>query len=344
MSKDKKIPKPPPGIKPDYSRVYNVGTYGPLDEKAVAQVLYAELNPRFSEAAAAIEQSWSYIQQLQGTKDFLRAYGAFREITDIYPMTAKNWHSGERIPLVHAGEIAHDAITIAFQAHYKHAYQNLREILELVTLQVHFYTIMDKSIIGQWGRGEIWTPSLRSMLKQLASHHLYKIANDELSISREISAIYDELGAYVHTRGVPTTHMGLSGSNIATFVIESLERFFTLFYRVSHLSVILLTVFFPAAIIYTHAFEKFGHLAPIWLPRKDHVSAIRAILSDAELQTLENLANLNMRFHKILGKVNALPNLSEDEIHETYDRLESASNQGVEELTQIFKEINKIIE
>ena len=344
MSKDHKLPRPPSGVKIDYERVYGVGTYGPLDEQAIIQVLHAEMTPRFQESHAAIEQSWSYICQTQQAKDFLKAYSAFREITQIYPMTAKNWHSGERIPLIHAEEVANDAVVLAFQAHYKHAYKSLREIFELIVLQVHFYKAQDKSLVGQWGRGEIWTPALKSMLNQLARDPLYKTADDKMGISKSISKVYDELGAYIHTRGVPTISMGLTGSNVTTFTPEALDRFWALFATVSHFCVVFLAVFFPAAIIYVPAFEKFGNLAPIWLPQKDHVNAIRAVLSKIELQVLEDLADQNAWFQQVVAKVDTLPALNETEVHETNKRFELASKQGPERRIQLLKETNKILE
>jgi len=345
MNKQNKLPpNPPSGIKPDYERLYGVGTHGPLDEDIIVEVLHTELTPRFQECHVAIEQSWPYLRQTQEAKDFLKAYSAFREITQIYPMTAKNWHSGERIPLVHAEEVANDAIALAFQAHYKHAYQSLREIFELTVLQVHFYKVQDKSIVGQWGRGEMRTPTLKEMLNQLGQDSLYKIANDKMGISKKIFTVYDDLGAYVHTRGVPTISMGLTGSNIITFTPEALERFLTLFAKVSHLCVIFLAIFFPTAIIYISGFEKFGHLVPIWLPRKDHVNAIRAVLPTTELQLLENLASQNTWFQQILAKVNTLPDLNKAEIHDTYTQLESASKQGPARLIQLLKETNKVLE
>jgi hypothetical protein len=194
------------------------------------------------------------------------------------------------------------------------------------------------------GRGEKRTPTLNSMLNQLSQNSLYQMANSKMDISKRISTLYDDLGAYVHTRGVPTVSMGLTGSNIALFTAEAIDRFFVLFTTMSHLCVVLLAIFFPAAIIHVPAFEKFGHLHPIWLPRKDHVNAIRSSLSETELQALEHLATKNTWFQETVAKVNTFPNLSKAEIHETYRKLELASEQGPERLIQLLKETNRILE
>ena len=344
MNSDQKSRKLPPGIRADYETVYAVGTHGPINEDAIVSILHTELNPQFQGSLAAIEQSWSYIRQDTVSKDFLKAYAAFREVTQIYPLSAENWHSGERIPISHAKEVATDALVLAFQAHYKSAYKSLREIFELIVLQAYFYKEKDKSIIGKWGRGEERTSLLKIMLKQLGQDSLYQAGDKKLNVSNRISKIYDDLGAYVHTRGVPTVTMGLTGSNILVFTPDALDRFLTLFTSVAHLCVMFLAIFFPAAIIHVPAFAKFGHLDPVWLPRKDKVDSIRSILSKKELKALDDLASQNAWFQQLVVKINALPDLSKAEVDETYERLEAASRQGPEQLIRILKEANKVLE
>ena len=344
MSSSDKRSIPPPGISLDYKKVFAVGSHGPIDEKAAAEILSAELNPRFHESGLAIQKSWLHLQKSRGARDFLRAYAAIREVTQVYPTATKNWHSGERIPLRHAEEVATDAVVLAFQAHYKSAYQTLREVIEMVVLQAYFYKAKDKSVVDKWGRGEIKTPGLRNMLKEVKKDALFQAGDEKLDISNNLLRVYDDLGAYVHTRGVPTISMGLVGSNVLTFTPDALDRFFALFTSVSHRCVIFIAIFFPAAIIEVPAFAKFGHFDSIWLPRRDKVNCIRSVLSEAELKVLEDLAGHNAWFQEIIDRVNSLPDLTAAQIEETYERFTILGEQGPEKLIQALKEVNKVLE
>lgn len=219
----------PPGIKTDYERVLTVGTGGTIDEELAAEILSAEITPRFQESDLAVQRSLQYLRESRVSGDFLRTYAGFREAACVYPITSRNRHSGERIPLVHAEEVATDAVVLAFQAHYKSAYQRLREVMEMVLLQVYFSKVRDKSIIGKWGRGEIETPKLKAMLDVITKDVLFQVGDEKLNIAEKLRYTYWDLGAYTHTRGIPTTNMGLVGSNVLAFTPDALDRFFVLF-------------------------------------------------------------------------------------------------------------------
>lgn len=332
---------PPPGIKADYEKVFAVGTHGEIDDKFAAAILSVELAPRFQKSNLAIKRSWNHLQQSEAASDFFKTYAAFREVTQIYPTTSENWHSGERIPLIHAEEIATDAIVLAFQAHYKSAYQTLREVIEMTLMQIYFYKAKDKSIIGKWGRGEIKTPSRKDMLEAAKRDPLFQIGDGKLGISNRLRRIYKNLDAYVHTRGVPTISMGIVGSNILAFTPDALDRFQALFTSACHLCITFIAIFFPAAIIEVPAFAKFGHLDPIWLPRSDEVKCIRSVLPEIDLNVLEDLATSNPWLQTVRAKVNSLPDLTAAEIEKTY---EFVMNSAPEALDDALGQINKLLE
>ncbi len=331
----------PPGIKTDYEKVLAVGTGGLIDEKVAAQILSAEISPRHQESTLAVQSSLQYVLESKTGRDFLKAYAAFREASCVYPSTSRNWHSGERIPLVHAEEVANDAIVLAFQAHYKSAYQRLREVIEMVLLQVYFAKLKDKSVVGKWGRGEIETPPLKTMLGEMAKDAHFQSGDKKLDIAAKLRRTYWDLGAYTHTRGVPTIDMGLVGSNILAFTPDALDRFFVLFELVCRLCITFIAIFFPQAIISVPAFAKFGHLDPVWIRRSDQVKCIRSAPSEADLNMLEGLAKSNSWFETLCAKINSLPDLSAPEVEETYDFV---INAGVDAVVDALKEIDKLLE
>ena len=331
----------PPGIKTDYERVLTVGTGGTIDEKVTAEILLAEITPRFQESDVAVQRSLQYLLESRVGSDFLRTYAAFHEATCIYPITSRNRNSGERIPLVHAEEVATDAVVLAFQAHYKSAYQRLREVIEMVLLQVYFAKVEDKSIIGKWGRQEIKTPAVKTMLGEIAKDALFQSGDVKLDIANKLHHTYGDLGAYTHTRGVPTINMGLMGSNILAFTTDALDRFFVLFASVCRLCVAFIAIFFPQAIIEVPTYAKFGHLDPVWLLRSDKVKCIRSVLSERELNVLEDLAASNAWFQAVRAKVNSLPDLSQAEIEETF---EFVMNSAPEAVVDALNRINELLE
>ena len=335
----------PIGVNIDYQNVFAVGTGGTIDDKTVFDILSAELTQRFQESSSAIEKSWGHLKtDNKINRDFLKVYAAFREAAQTYPITKKNWHSGERGPLIHAEEVANDSVTLAFQAHYKSAYQRLREIIEMTMLQIYFYQVKDKSVVARWGRNEIKTPTMSQMLDLIAKDRLFQIGDHKLGITSNLWGIYDNLGAYVHTRGIPTINMGLVGSNVLTFNSDAFNRFNTLFSSTCHCCIVLISAFFPASIIYVPAFSKVGYLHPKWLPRKEKVECIRSSLTNAELSVLEDIARQNSWFKDISARTTSMPDLTTLEIDETYQRCIALEQNGVEEAIKNIQKINELFE
>ena len=344
MPNDSNRPAPPPGVSPDYRDLFVLGTHGPIDTEVAFRVLREETQHRDARGRAALEQSWAFVHEQENHIPFIRAFCAFREVTQVYPITRHNWHSGERIPLIHAWETASESVVLAFRAHYKSAYQRLREVLELEVLQQFFYTSRDKSIIPAWGRGETRTPPFRTMLKRCAKSSVYAEASDRFGIAEKIAQAYDDLGAYVHTRGIPTTGMGLSASNTLAFSPPALGKFCGFFFGIARLSVLMLGSFFPPAIVALPAFEKFGHRDPAWLPRKDHVDCICSILTEDEHAFLVKLAEKNAWFQRVVAKLNRLPDLTPEEKDRTFEEIQEAVKKSPERAQELFKATNALVE
>ena len=344
MSNNHNKPAPLAGISPDYRDVFALGTHGRIDAEAAFGLLREETTHRDTRGREALEQSWAFVQEQENRTPFIRSFCAFREVTNVYPITRHNWHSGERIPLVHAWETASEAVLLAFRAHYKSSYQRLREVLELVVLQQFFYTSRDKSIIQAWGRGETRTPPFRTMLKKCTESSVYGEANEHLAIADKMAQAYDDLGAYVHTRGVPATGMGLTASNTLAFSAPALGKFCGLFFDIARLSILMLASFFPPAVISLPAFKKLGHMDPAWLPRKDHVDCICSILTEDERSFLVRLAEKNTWFQRVVSKLDRRPDLTREERDRTFEEMQEAAKNGSEAIQALIKAINALVE
>lgn len=344
MTKKTERPNPPPGIYPDYREMITLGTHGPIGVETSLELLRMETEQGQDRGTAAFEQSWTHLREISSFASFARATSALREATRVYPVTQDNWHSGERIPLIHAWEVASESVLLALRSHYKSAYQRLRETLEMVVLQLFFYTTEDKSIVPTWGRGETRTPSFRAMLRRCATNELYAEASKHLGIEDSMRQAYDDLSAYIHTLGVPATSMGLRGSNILSFSPAGLERFCGFYVGVARLSVLMLGAFFPPTVIPVPAFRKMGHFDPGWLPRKDHVDCICGILAPDEIRFLRHLAEGNTWFQGVVQKLNQLPDLTQEQTDRTYDEFQEAVREGLQAVQELLKKTNALVE
>jgi len=343
MGKEK-FSKPPAGIKTDYESIFAVGHQGQITEEVAQELFATQINTRLSKINESVEESFKYLVEKNLLGKFAFSFISLFETLEVYPLTQDNWHSGERIPLAHATEVIPYSIILALQANYKTAFQNLREFLELVVLQIYFYELRDKEEIGKWGRGKIWTPNFKRMLKKIANNKLFNKADTQFSIISELKKTYNELGAYIHTRGIPATTMGLTGSNINSFSGDTLIKYNKFFVKISHLVVLFLSIFFPNAIIALPSYKKLGHWHPSWVPREDHVECIRGSLSEKEITFLEKLSLSNTWFQRVKEKLNSMRDLTLDEIESTFNEMNKLASSGLEEIVPKLKKVNKKLE
>ena len=333
----------PDGVYVDYRDLFALGTHGPVDASAALALLRTEIEHSAQRGDNCFEQTLEMLKS-GCYEHFCLSTAAFREATRVYPLYRSNWHSGERLPLQHAGELGAESALLTCRGHYKVAYQKLREILELVALQLHFYIAQDYSLVRAWGRAEARTPSMRKMLDSIAGDQRCSEIAASFILKESITSLYDRLGAYVHTRGVPSTTMGLTGSNNILFSETALKRYCEFFEEVTHASILLLAAFFPAAVIPMDAFRKLGHFDPGWLPRDDHVMSIRRVLSPIEVSELESNASRNPWFLAVAKRLASLPYLSPEEIEQTYQQFQAAVREGPESIQALLKRTNALLE
>lgn len=342
--KRQKHTQPPPGVKIDYTSVYSVGYSGPVTKDNAKEILFAELNPRLEKLQSSVELSLQFLHENGLLDQLSMVYVALHQIMRLYPMTQGNWHSGERIPLVSAEEVLPYSIIFAFQGNYKTAFVILREFLELTVLQLYFYERQDKEEVGAWGRDEIRTPGFKNMMSVLEANPLFSMADSEFRIKDNLLKTYDELGGFIHTRGIPYTTMGLTGNNVNEFSSDALMKYNGYFNDLAHNVILLLAAYFPTSVIALPIFEKLGYWYPNWIPKKEKVAAIQANLSASELKILENISEHNIWYQKLKLKVLSLPDLTDEKIASTYKEFEELYNKGGGYFLTKLKEKNEILE
>jgi len=332
--------KPPSGIFTDYTETYTQGFGGKIDSQTAETAFDNLLNMNIKSSFDSTNKTIEFLHEQTSGRKFMTIRLALSEVLRSYPITPKNWSNGERIPGVHAEETSTSAMVLVCQGHYKSAFQKLREVIELVILQFYFLLMDDSDLVGRWGRAEIRTPGLKEMMKTLDKSQVFLKTNEEFNIRNRLYQIYDDLGAYVHTRGITSTSMGLTGSNKVNFSESALAKFLDIATPLFKQVVLLFSVFFPTCIIPLDAFRKFGYFDPVWILRKDHVSFIGSVLVKDELESLEKMAENNAWFVNLRARIDSLKDLNQTQIDSTYAMCEQLS-QDIEEFQNHSKRIDE---
>lgn len=251
------------------------------------------------------------------------AFDAFRQASMVYPVTEDNFLSGERVPLIEAQETNEILLFQLFSGMYKLSFQLLRELLELVLLQFYFYLDCDKHVLDGWLRGEYDTPYKATLKGTLSKSELYSIANPQLSLDSQLDTLYGLLCEYAHTQGIARSHQTLKTANRPVFSKFALQKFSKVYFDTIKYCISLIAIHFPNAIVPLPVFEKFGYGGPISLIEQDQVEMIRTIFTDTELSVLELLASNNQAFQELKSRVEAMPDLTEEEIDQSYSWVEA---------------------
>ncbi|MFZ3059249.1 MAG: hypothetical protein WA102_05855 [Candidatus Methanoperedens sp.] len=295
-----------------------------------------------SESEKTFKQTVNYLEKDKIIcQNILKAYEAFNECGMVYPITTDNFLSGERIPLIEAEETNEILLFQVFSGMYKISFQLLREILELVLLQFYIYFEDDKKFLRNWLKGEVGTPFKKEMKKALHKSEAYELANPKFNLDSQLDRIYENLSGYIHTQGIKYSHKELKNTNRPVFSEKSLVKFSDVYFETIKYCILLIAINFPNAIEPLPIFSKFGHNAPFSFINESKVQKIRSIFTKAELLELDDLSLNNKDFLDLKAYVEAMPDLTQDEISKTFELFVSASPNAVE---RVIKESHEIDE
>jgi len=250
------------------------------------------------------------------------AFCAFGQACQVYPVTEDNFLSGERVPIIEAQETHEILLFEVFTGMYKISFHLLRELLELVLLQFYLYLGQDRHFLDDWLKGESDTPYKGTLKSALSKSQLYQSANEVLNLDRRLDSIYRSLCAYTHTQGVAHSHQGLKTSNRPVFSESALQKFSNIYFDTIKYCVSLIAIHCPNAIIGLPVYDKFGYGGPICLIDEDQAEAVRAIFTDSELSTMETLALNNDDFQEAKAAIEAMPDLTKEQIDQTWNVIE----------------------
>jgi hypothetical protein len=270
-----------------------------------------------------LEQSLKYLSSGDiVARKITNAFCAFREARQVYPWTEDNLLSGERVPIVEAEETNETLLFQLFTGMYKLSFQLLREILELVLLQFYIYLGQDRRFLDEWLRAERDTPPRKKLESVLRTSSLYELASQSLELDSKLDTIYKTLSGYTHTKGFVHSHQGLKTANMPVFSTIALRSFSEIYFITIKYCVSLIAIHFPNAIIGFPVYEKFGYGGPVFFIDQDQAEQVRAIFTDAELSVLEYVASQNTEFQQLMSIIEAMPDLTKEEIDKTWEEIE----------------------
>jgi len=277
----------------------------------------------FTCCSKTFEQSLEYLStgNLVSTK-IRKAFCAFREARQVYPVTEDNFLSGERVPIIEAEETNEILLFQLLGGMYKLSFQLQREILELVLFQFYLYLGQDKQFLRNWISSERDTPPRKALKSVLKSSSLYELANESLRLDSTLDNLYGTLSDYTHTKGFVHSHQWLKTSNRPVFSELALHEFSEVYWYVVKYCVSLIAIHFPNAIIGLPTYEKFGYGSPICLIDFDEAEQVRAVFTPEELSVLEYVASKNKEFQQLKSTVEAMPDLTKEEIDNTWNEIE----------------------
>ncbi|MFC2021625.1 hypothetical protein ACFLTR_00195 [Chloroflexota bacterium] len=260
------------------------------------------------------------------SRRILSAFCAFREARQVYPVTEDNFLSGERVPIIEAEETNETLLFQLFSGMYKISFQLLREVLELTLLQFYLYLQQDTQFLNDWIKARKGTPSKKNLKSVLKTSNLYVSANKSIKLDSQLDSLYESLSRYTHTQGFVHSHQGLKTANRPVFSEIALRGFSEVYIATIKYCVFLIAIHFPNAIIGFPVYQKFGYGGPICFIDQDHTEMVRAIFSESELLVLEDLASQNTDFQELRSKVESMPDLSKEQIDETWEEIEGHMN------------------
>ncbi len=280
-----------------------------------------------SVAAATDAHVAAHAAQTEHIED---CWWVFHELVDVPPFTNDTWASGNLTPILEAEYEVKTSATLARFGLYKQAMTSLRSALELGLLAV-YWDADDRAYedIREWLRGTKRTPMNREVKERLKSIlGVARYLERDRGFFGAIAELSDELGGYVHTRGLKHAARGIVPStNFPTFSAEAFEAWTESLLDVTRAVLAVHLMKYPLALQHTPLEDKFGIDRPIGhfvtpLTRE----RFRSILSEDVRDILQDLSDSDEDAVAHAKWVNDQPDMTPEEHRE---QLEQADKEAI---------------
>jgi hypothetical protein len=284
----------------------------------------------------AYAQSIEYLGTHPGLRSTIDQHTlAYSVLDELIPQPVTRLFSGHDFPVTESFSELRNSLELALQGFYNHAFSSNRSTLELGMLGLYFSDgAVDKSEISNWIRSCERTPGIKQLLPKLAKFKPFTEAEGRFGLLTRVGDIFDNLGAYVHTRGVKHSSTGQRRSNVNRFLENPFRRWVKALEHVCATVTFAFLVKHPIGIIGLPMDEKFGLDPPLGLALNTGESErLRAVLTPAEVSFVEELARQDPRVQSIVQWVHSQPDLAESDFQrqaDTWDEIFAAGKTGLD--------------
>ena len=248
----------------------------------------------------------------------------FHEIMNLVPQTTSSFGSGHYFPIAEAYFQLECSYQLMLEGFYRQSLLSLRTVLELGLLQI-FFAIDDQEEIAiqPWLSSAERTPMRRRLLDELRRLTFLQEFDEHFGFIDRIRDTFDQLDAYVHTRG--RTHSGywLSGPGCIRFTERSLLLCIDTFCSVISTIMTTLLLKYPIGMQALPLDEKFGFFGPMGGFLQEHqVELIRGLLYPEEASFIQRHSDKDEMIQRIVRHFENLPDLSPEKWKRQSDELD----------------------
>jgi hypothetical protein len=274
---------------------------------------------------ACYAESMAYLASHADVRQRVAQYlWGYHEICDLVPQTRSNFASGHYFPIAESYAQLECAYQLALEGFYRQAVTTMRWVLELGLLQV-FFAVRDReeTDIRSWLLGAEKTPNRPRLLAELRKLPLLEAFEQRFGFVDRVLQTFDELDAYIHTRGRAYSAFGLAGTNFVVFSERAFLLCVDTLASVVGEVVTTLLLKYPVGLQPLPLTAKFGFFGPMggYLERHQ-VELIQGLLDPEEARFLKELSDGDPAVQATVQYLEQLPDLSQEEWQHQSEQLD----------------------
>lgn len=246
----------------------------------------------------------------------------------IIPQNSENFWSGHYFPFNDSWEELQVSFTQICFGLYKQAFVSLRGGLELGMLSVYFNINDDgHNAVAEWLHAkenrEADTPFAKTIWKIILQNDNIRKFNEKHNIET-VHKNFGYLHDYVHAKGAKhSNQMGILKNNSQTFEAELISKWLKSYADIISLICTLHLLKYPISVVRFDYNKKFGIDIPSFGGLEEYnFDKIAAILPDKYIEDIKLIAKEDPTTQRTIQEINALPDMTEEQVEEQIINLE----------------------
>ena len=275
-----------------------------------------------SKCEASYTASQAYLDANSSVQEKLSTHlRTYHEIGDLIPQTLNNLFSGHYFPYAESYYELENSYELALQGFYHYAVIGLRSVLELGLLGIYFAVHDTEHIdVRPWIISQEKTPRRKELFERLQELAAFSAFDGRFQFRKRISDTFDNLDAFVHTRGYRYSSSALTLSNFNQFSEKSLRLYCDLMASVIADVIIAILLKYPIGMQRLFITDKFGLNGPAGGFLEAHqVTLVTSLLLPEERAFLQQLSDQNPDVQKTVRYFESLPDLTAEEWQQQAD-------------------------